>query len=115
MRVITGQGGVFQYKPLRTSICSHTDMLNHRDLANSLKAVWLLFLVSCHAIQSGDPQEPVDVGSTEKQWGIAEPDNCPEAGKLTWIQDEDAAQIDILIRGSEFLEKASSDNFIPLR
>lgn len=31
------------------------------------------------------------------------------------MKDEDAAQIDILIRGSEFLEKASSENFIPLR
>lgn len=31
------------------------------------------------------------------------------------MKDEDAAQIDILIRGGEFLEKASSDDFIPPR
>lgn len=31
------------------------------------------------------------------------------------MKDEDAAQIDILIRGGEFSEKASSDDFIPPR
>lgn len=31
------------------------------------------------------------------------------------MKDGEAAQIDILIRGSEFLEKASSDDFIPLK
>lgn len=31
------------------------------------------------------------------------------------MKDGEAAQIDILIRGSELLEKASSDDFIPLK
>lgn len=31
------------------------------------------------------------------------------------MKDEDAAQTDILIRGGEFLEKVSSDDFIPPR
>lgn len=84
MHVITWQGGVFQYKPLKTSICSlHRCSRLQRSGFPVSKLFGLLFLVSCHAIQNGDPLEPIDVGSTEKQWGIAEPDNYTQAGMLS--------------------------------
>lgn len=68
MRVITGQGGAFQYKLLRTSIYSHHRCAKlQRSGFPVSKLFGLLFLVSCHAIQNVDTPEPMDVGSTEKQ------------------------------------------------